>query len=389
MSEKLLPNRDHAHKPATGLYNLVDLGTLGGNDSFGYGINAYGQVVGYSDMPGDKMEHAFRTAPGGDIRDSNALLETPWRTENYAQAINDAGQVVGLTWIPPPSGWKDADGHVITPRPDAFDNNAIHAFRTTATGKICEDGADLGTLGGSFSGAHDINASGQVTGDSALKQGSSRAFRTTATGTLADGTAADLETLGGESSIGHGINVHGQVAGASSLADKKCRHAFRSSGNESPMPILTDLGTLGGTHSTAYDINESGQVVGESALSGDTATHGFRTTAHGSLDDGTATDLGTLGGLNSHAFAINAHGHVVGSSDLAHSEFPGLSDWYAFLYTDEHGMQDLNHLLSPEDCARCQLQSATDINDFGQITGLAIFEDGIRAYLMTPISTAI
>jgi probable HAF family extracellular repeat protein len=41
-------------------YNITDLGTLGGG-SYGFGINASGQVTGYSVVPG--THHAFITSP--------------------------------------------------------------------------------------------------------------------------------------------------------------------------------------------------------------------------------------------------------------------------------------------------------------------------------------
>ncbi len=40
-------------------YNVTDLGTLGGDFSAGYGINASGQVVGESRLAGGGPEHAF------------------------------------------------------------------------------------------------------------------------------------------------------------------------------------------------------------------------------------------------------------------------------------------------------------------------------------------
>jgi probable HAF family extracellular repeat protein len=47
------------------LYTLTDLGTLpGGDQSFGYGVNASGQVAGTSYIPGGYI-HAFLSGPGG------------------------------------------------------------------------------------------------------------------------------------------------------------------------------------------------------------------------------------------------------------------------------------------------------------------------------------
>jgi probable HAF family extracellular repeat protein len=42
--------------------SMIDLGTLGGNESFGFGINDFGQITGYSVIAGQPRIHAFYTA---------------------------------------------------------------------------------------------------------------------------------------------------------------------------------------------------------------------------------------------------------------------------------------------------------------------------------------
>ncbi len=70
---------------------MTDLGTLpGGNDSYAYGINDTGQVAGYADTAsGD--EHAFLYS-NGTMTDLGTL---PGGNDSYAYGINDSGQVVG------------------------------------------------------------------------------------------------------------------------------------------------------------------------------------------------------------------------------------------------------------------------------------------------------
>src|SRR5262249_28902691 len=44
-------------------YSITDLGTFGGRGSVAYGINGSGQVVGYANLPGDTVRHAFLYDP--------------------------------------------------------------------------------------------------------------------------------------------------------------------------------------------------------------------------------------------------------------------------------------------------------------------------------------
>src|ERR1700745_4207493 len=44
---------------AASLYTITDLGTLGGTNSYGQGINANGEVAGHSALSGDGGSHAF------------------------------------------------------------------------------------------------------------------------------------------------------------------------------------------------------------------------------------------------------------------------------------------------------------------------------------------
>jgi probable HAF family extracellular repeat protein len=98
------------------------------------------------------------------------------------------------------------------------------------------DVTDLGTLGGSSSGAYGINASGQITGYGGLKTGS-QAFL------YQNGAMSGLGTLGGEYSQGQSINSLGAVAGYSTLSSGAYRAFLYSNGQ------MSSIGTLGGNYS--------------------------------------------------------------------------------------------------------------------------------------------
>jgi len=114
----------------------------------------------------------------------------------------------------------------------------------------------------------------------------------------------DLGTLGGTFSIAIDVNNRGQATGEASIAGDSQYHAFLYSGG-----IMTDLGGLGGTFAFGTNINSSGQVVGAASLPGDTEDHGFLYSA------GAMTDLNTLIPANSgltivSAGGINAQGQI-------------------------------------------------------------------------------
>jgi len=98
---------------------------------------------------------------------------------------------------------------------------------------------DLGTLGGSFSFAQDINDRGQVAGYSSNASGEFHAFL------WENGSMTDLGTLGGTFSFGAALNARGQVAGFSITASGDQHAVLWNKG------VITDLGTLGGNFSSA------------------------------------------------------------------------------------------------------------------------------------------
>src|SRR5437588_5310206 len=84
--------------------DIFNLGTLGGGSSSAFGVNAAGQVTGFSDTAGgaNRATHAFlytgTPGSGGVMHDLGTL------NGNYTvgNAINDSGQVAGFSG--PPGG---------------------------------------------------------------------------------------------------------------------------------------------------------------------------------------------------------------------------------------------------------------------------------------------
>jgi probable HAF family extracellular repeat protein len=77
---------------------MLDLGTLGGSDSYGYAVNAAGQVVGLSYVAPEvsNYSHAFLYTPNSGMIDLNTMINplSGWELLD-SDDINDLGQVTG------------------------------------------------------------------------------------------------------------------------------------------------------------------------------------------------------------------------------------------------------------------------------------------------------
>jgi probable HAF family extracellular repeat protein len=312
----------------------IALLTLGGFESYAYGINNTGEVTGASYTAGNSAYHAFFRDTEGTITDLGTLGGFNY---SVGSGINSAGQVVG--WSYPPG-----------------DQN-FHAVFWDSDGTI----RDLG--GGFESNAYGINNAGQVVG-SAIGGAGVVAVRWNS-----DGSTTYLGGLGGTDSYAYAINNAGQIAGWSYTANGLDHAVLWGSDG-----AITDLGTLGGCCSRAAAINDSGQVTGWSV-----PLDGGQVHAAIWNPDGTRRDLGTLGGFASSGEGINSAGQVVGASYIPSGAV------HAAFWDSDGTITDLNTQIPPD--SGWELGAATAINDAGQIVGWGRLNGGFnRAFLLTPNS---
>ncbi len=116
-------------------YTITDLGTLGGTESFGSGLNASGQVAGASYTTGGAAYHTFLWTPTTPNGASGTMtdLATLGGTDSFGNGLNASGQVAGES-----STTGDAADHAFLWKP-------------TTPGGASGTMHDLGTLGGTNS----------------------------------------------------------------------------------------------------------------------------------------------------------------------------------------------------------------------------------------------
>jgi probable HAF family extracellular repeat protein len=262
-------SRNYAHAFVYSGGSMADLGTLAGNGSFAEDINNNGQVVGTTGA-----SHAFLYSGG-------TMLDLTPTTNGQAFGINDYGQVVGYAagraFLYSGGMMKDL-GTLGGLSAQAFDiNNNGQVVGQAQTSSLAEHAflysggmmKDLGTLPESYtSEAHGINSNGQVVGwCSNLGSPDDHSFL------YSGGAMKDLGTLGGSGPTwAFAINDSGQVVGRSTTPSNGS-HAFLY-GNGSMVDLNTLISTNSGwVISSANDINNSGQIAAVGVFNGSSSSH--------------------------------------------------------------------------------------------------------------------
>ena len=367
---------------AQSAYQFTDLPSLGGPRSQGYSINDDGIVAGYSTYAGSGDRHATAWW-SGQPRDLGTLggpnSDVVWPVKNLF------GRIAGIS-------------QTATPEPNGESWSCSAFFAADATGYTCRgfvwEGGHLRmlpTLGGNNGFAAGMNDLGQVTGwaetarrdptcegPGAGKSGQVLQFLPVIYGPGVNQIRA-LPLLPGDSSgAATAINDRGQAVGISGDCDQAVgRYSARHA-------VLWDRGKaidIGAGKLTApfwntpNAINERGDVAGFAGDPSDPSggiTHAFIWTREGGMQL-----LSSAPDDNSTATGINEWRQVSGYFVAADGALHG------FVWTAESGMRDLNDLKQAGYANTITL--ATDINDFGVVSGRATDASGGRhAFVAVP-----
>jgi probable HAF family extracellular repeat protein len=322
------PNKD--------LFHLIDLGALGGIESYPFDINNLGQVVGSYSLadtpPGTPRSFIWFDDTMTDLGDFTG-------EDFYGLSLNDFGHIAGYIFT-------DTLSYPVS----------VAAYYDLK--QVTELKFDPGIQGQAWG----INNQGQIAGrvSSVFPRGNNHAVL------WDDLTPVDIGTLGGYTSEAFAINNDGIVVG---FADNEMGkpEAFKYENEE-----LFGLSTLGGDVSHAVDINDLGQIVGYS-VSNNNTQHAFI------WENGQMRDLGQLvkipnvdpNTIGSFAFGINNKGDVVG-------QYSGQAALW-------RGGKVFNlNACRTDNTAISVLTEARDINDLGWIIGQGTVPNGKKhAFIMT------
>jgi probable HAF family extracellular repeat protein len=331
-----------------GLYQVVDLGTLGGNESEAFGINNSGQIVGSAANAGGVSHATFwanATSPPVDLGTVYGAAGP-----NVALGINDSNQIVGYSF-----------------------QQSVYPYGNSRATYWEEPGAtplDLGTFPASGdpsplnSAAYGINDAGQIVGYAEGYSGG----RFTGAAYWANRYSYAQEIAGnaGQSVQANAINASGLIVGSAN-GDNGEHASSWSSPNDSDINL--------GDDGEALAVSASGQAVGYvDSRNGVVATLFGRAV------------LGGLGDQNDTAKGINASGQIVGSSFT--SGTPHAVLWSGNYPTDPLWLAVVNPAIDLNNSIPTNsgwvLYRANAINDSGEIVGAGTYNGQFHAFALIP-----
>ena len=363
---------------------------------------------------------------------SNAVAQASYKVQDLGvEHPDNLGMVMGLNNY----GWSLIMDQRLDPFSVSLSANLVAGTDRISIGEL---NLELGALGGKNSSINwnGINDRGEAVGMSETSVPDPNGEDLCLFGThltclpflWQNGIMSALPTVGGNNGQASAINNRGQIAGyaENGVVDSTCPPGITN--NRIDLPVLWDKGKAqalptiaGDPDGVAYGINNQGQAVGYSGT--------CIAVNHAVLwDNDTATNLPNLGNPYAVAYAINSHGQIVGQAINADGTplgvlwqnnsvkslgglLPGDEANFATSINDQgqavgssfaqgawsHGLIwqngvtiDLNTLFPAS--SHLYVISASNINDSGQIAGMAVETAGphanniVHAFLATPVN---
>ena len=336
-------------------WRMTDLGTLGGPHSSANAINNKGDVVGTSRLEGDKISHAVLWSKDKMI-DLGTLGDYP---SSEAIGISDAGNIVGEAWVPYA----------------AMEKKRAITWNANKASVLGIANADL--PGGA---AYRVNDVGLAVGRAFLKDPGTRSG---ARATLLDKgqvslvPAFDLPGNAGRVTpeVAMAVNKGGTVVGAARamLGDKALRRPFLYKGGVTIDPVFEfdHVNPI-----WANDVNDAGDVL-LVRVTGRTEVDIRGTFQSLIVKNGKVTEVPMIEGLsNGELRAINARGDAVGYG------WNKTGGTVPMIYTKGVSLDANKVLAAPTEW---KIVLLTDINDAGQITGVASKGDETHAVRLDPV----
>jgi probable HAF family extracellular repeat protein len=236
---------------------MTPLPTLGGTHGFAAGANNAGRIVGWAETTVEDPKNCvlpqrFQFLPvvwGPSDDQIRALPLLPGDSSGAATAINDRGQIVGISGICDQAVGRFTARHAVL-----WDKGEV---------------IDIGNLGGvAWHTPNAINVRGEVVGFSNFSAADGGEYHPHAFYWTKEGGIRDLGTLPApfdDNSDAWGINSWGQAVGRSCDVDGNCHGFLWENGEMVDLNCLVDPDdcTPEDTLIAAFDIDDRGRITGQ------------------------------------------------------------------------------------------------------------------------------
>lgn len=387
-------------------YQIIELGTLGGEKNFAFSLNDINEVVGSSDGRALEEDEITDENPGVICVSGSSLVIREYcnhgylyrnasiidlgqfdQDGSYALSINNNSIAVGYGTISLSDDDPDTADPVVEQAFVSIDGATIQTIRFPDEAMNITEGLNP------VSRALHISDTNLITGlafiavptvtDPDVFVSTTRPFiydlDNDTYQIIPPFAEDDLDFTG----TGRSMNSSGQLVGWGTIDLEDAGTTTQALLWDPASPDLSQtLGTLGGFSSQAYDINDNGLIVGQS----DTDENFFRNEDMAFVYDITSATMTRLPEFStisefttSIAYAINNSNQIVGAAQSAVSA----STNSAFIYTvGDEELVNLNDMIPCD--SGWVLTLARDINESGHIVGTGTFAGEVRSFLLVP-----